>query len=219
MEKRYALSWSGGKDCTMALHLLKAQGVDVVCLITTVPIETGRTFGHDEKMELIEAQSESLSIPVHFIRCRYDHYTDDFIADLKQLKNKFALDGIAFGDIYLDGHFEWGEKTAVAAGIEALFPLKGKQTESARMLDRFIRTGYQSMVIRVRRDVIDAAFLGRVLDESFAEDIKKTDCCPMGENGEFHTFVYDGPLFNKSISIQTGSRIESDASIRLELFL
>ncbi|OKL36058.1 diphthine--ammonia ligase [Domibacillus mangrovi] len=219
MKKRYALSWSGGKDCTMALHLLKTQGVDVVCLVTTVPNETGRTFGHDEKTELIEAQSDSLGIPIHFIRCRSNHYTDDFIADLKQLKDKFMLDGIAFGDIYLDGHIEWGEKTAAAAGVKSIFPLKSKQSESARMLERFIDTGYKAMIIRVRRDAMDAAFLGRMLNDSFAADIAKMDCCSMGENGEFHTFVYDGPLFKVPIVVSTGDVIETSASFRLDMEL
>ncbi|OLN23678.1 hypothetical protein BTO30_03680 [Domibacillus antri] len=219
MKKRYALSWSGGKDCTMALHLLKAQGIDIVCLVTTAPIETGKTFGHDEKMDLIEAQSKSLGIPVHFIRCRYDHYTDDFILDLKKLKEEFSLDGIAYGDIYLDSHFEWGERTAAAAGIDALFPLKGRQSESAAMLERFIKTGYKALIIRVRRGVMDKAFLGRKLDESFARDVMETDCCPMGENGEFHTFVYDGPLFHTPIEVKSGGVIESAASFRLDISL
>lgn len=217
MTHRYALSWSGGKDCMMALHKLKKQHVDVVCLITTAPIETGRTFGHDEKMELIEAQSRMLGIPVHFIRCRYDHYTADFIADLRLLKESFSLDGIAYGDIYTDAHFEWGETTAAAADLQAVFPLRATPSAAANMLEEFIDTGYKATVIRVRKDKLSLAYLGRELDPSFAADIARTDCCPMGENGEYHTFVHDGPLFQSPIPLQKGKILESEATYRLEL--
>ncbi|MEM1503485.1 hypothetical protein RG959_08670 [Domibacillus sp. 8LH] len=217
--KRIALSWSGGKDCMMVFHMLKKQPVDIACLITTAPIETGRTFGHDEKMELIEAQSKALGVPVHFIRCRYDHYTEDFIRDLHGLKESFQLDGVAYGDIYTDAHFEWGENTAAAAGLSALFPLRAEPDQASRMLEEFIDTQYKAFIIRTRKDVISPDFLGRTLDASFAADIAQTDCCPMGENGEFHTFVYDGPLFQHPISFRTGDVLESDASFRLELFL
>ncbi|MET1031838.1 hypothetical protein [Domibacillus tundrae] len=217
--KRFALSWSGGKDCMMVLHKMKKQQMDVACLITTAPIETGRTFGHDEKMELIEAQGKALGLPVHFIRCRYDHYTEDFIQDLKMLKESFSLDGIAYGDIYTDAHFEWGENTALAVGLKAIFPLRGEPDKAAQMLEEFILTGYKAMVIRVRKDMLAPRYLGTVLNASFAEDIAQTDCCPMGENGEYHTFVYNGPLFQEPIPIKTGPLLESKASYRLELFI
>ncbi|WP_046174714.1 Dph6-related ATP pyrophosphatase [Domibacillus indicus] len=219
MTERYALSWSGGKDCMMALHKLKKQQLDVVCLVTTAPLETGRTFGHDEKMELIEAQGKALGLPVHFIRCRYDHYTEDFIQDLQMLKKSFSLDGIAYGDIYTDAHFEWGENTAGASRLKAVFPLRAAPAEAFKMLQEFINTGYKASIIRVRKDRLTPAYLGRKLDASFAADIIQTDCCPMGENGEYHTFVYDGPLFKKQIPIQTGNVAESEAAYRLELFL
>lgn len=219
MVKRYALSWSGGKDCMMVFHQLKQQQIEIACLITTAPIETGRTFGHDEKVELIEAQSKMLGLPVHFIRCRYDHYTEDFIKDLRLLKESFGLDGIAYGDIYTDAHFEWGENTAAAASLEALFPLRAEPDQASRMLKEFIDTDYKAMIIRTRKGMIDRHYLGRTLDASFMAEVVQTGCCPMGENGEFHTFVYDGPLFQKPIPVRVGDVIESDLSCRLELFL
>lgn len=219
LTKQYALSWSGGKDCMMVLHKLRQAGIEVVLLLTTAPIETGRTFGHDEKTELIEAQGRALGLPVHFIRCRYDHYTEDFIKDLRLLKESFGLYGIAYGDIYTDAHFEWGEKTAAAASLEALFPLRAEPDLASHMLKEFIDTDYKAMIIRTRKDMIGHHYLGRTLDASFMAEIVQTDCCPMGENGEFHTFVYDGPLFQKPISIRVGDVIESDVSCRLELFL
>jgi diphthine-ammonia ligase len=138
---------------------------------------------------------------------------------LNMLKESFSLDGIAYGDIYTDAHFEWGENTAAAAGLKAIFPLRAEPVKAAGMLEEFIDTGYKAIVIRIRKDRLTSDFLGKQLDWSFAEKITETDCCPMGENGEYHTFVYDGPLFQEAIPIHTGKVIESDTTYRLELSL
>ncbi|MGM7636702.1 diphthine--ammonia ligase [Bacillus sp. Hm123] len=217
MGKRVALSWSGGKDSCMALDLLVKQGYEVTCLITTVPKEIGRTFGHDEKTELIERQSKALSLPLHFVRCSLDRYTETFIEDLAQLKEKFQLDGIAFGDIYLEGHREWGENVAAAVELPALYPLWSKEEDSLQLLQNFIQSGYQAVVIRIRTDVLDDTWLGRQLDEDFYADIQSQALCPMGEHGEFHTFVYDGPLFHHPIQLTHGEIMTSERSKRLDI--
>ncbi|WP_100403499.1 diphthine--ammonia ligase [Bacillus sp. FJAT-42315] len=217
MGKRVALSWSGGKDSCMALDLLVKQGYEVACLITTVPKEIGRTFGHDEKTEWIERQSNALSLPLHFVRCSLDRYTETFIEDLVQLKERFQLEGIAFGDIYLDGHREWGENVAAAVGLPALYPLWSKEEDSLQLLQNFIQSGYKAMIIRLRLDVLDDAWLGRQLDEDFYVDIQSQDLCPMGEHGEFHTFVYDGPLFHHPIHLTHGKIVTSERSKRLDI--
>ncbi|VEF46930.1 tRNA-specific 2-thiouridylase MnmA [Bacillus freudenreichii] len=198
---RIALSWSGGKDSCMALHELTHKGSDVVCLVTTVPQETGKTFAHNEDMKRIEAQADSLGIPMEFIHCTYDTYNDDFLKELMRLKTKYKLDAIAFGDMYLDGHREWGQKLADAAKLEALYPLWAEQSQMTESLRKFIETGYKAEIIKVREDVLPASWVGRQLDESFLKDISKEDVCPMGESGEYHTFVYDGPLFKKEVNI------------------
>src|SRR4051794_25985088 len=100
MNKRIALSWSGGKDCCMALNNLISQGFEVVSLVTTVPKELGRTFGHGERTEMIRLQGEALKVPVHFIECTYENYTDQFVKTLQTMKNQFQLTGIAYGDLY-----------------------------------------------------------------------------------------------------------------------
>ncbi|PAQ15649.1 hypothetical protein CD798_05440 [Bacillaceae bacterium SAOS 7] len=217
MGKRVALSWSGGKDSCMALDLLVKQGYEIACLITTVPKEIGRTFGHDEKTELIERQSNALSLPLHFVRCSLDRYTETFIEDLVQLKERFQLEGIAFGDIYLDGHREWGENVAAAVGLPALYPLWSKEEDSLQLLQNFIQSGYKAVIIRLRLDVLDDTWLGRQLDEDFYVDIQSQDLCPMGEHGEFHTFVYDGPLFHHPIHLTYGEIVTSERSKRLDI--
>jgi diphthine-ammonia ligase len=216
MKKRIALSWSGGKDSCMALHTLIQQGYEIVSLVTTVPKEIGRTFGHGERMEMIRLQSEALSIPVYFIECQLDSYTEQFIQAVKDLKNQYQISGIAYGDLYLDGHREWGEKVAEAAGVEAIYPLWTRSENALDLLEQFVHSGYQAIVIRVREDVLNDSWLGRVLDDSFLKDIQKVAICPMGESGEYHTFVFDGPLFSKRIQLDKPEVVELETTKKLE---
>ncbi|KAB2337684.1 diphthine--ammonia ligase [Cytobacillus depressus] len=216
MKKRVALSWSGGKDACLSLDTLIHNGIEVVCLVTTVPTELGRTFGHGEKLELVKLQGEALEIPVEFITTSFNEYTERFIETIKTLKEKYDLNGIAFGDLYLEDHREWGEKLAVAVGIEALYPLWGEKENSLRMLKEFLYSGYKATVIRVREDVLDETWLGRQLDHTFFDDIQTKDLCPMGESGEYHTFVFDGPLYKKKIVLEDSEIIQLETTKKLE---
>ncbi|MBT2725292.1 diphthine--ammonia ligase [Bacillus sp. ISL-46] len=216
MKKRIALSWSGGKDCCMALDTLISHGFEVVCLVTTVPKELGRTFGHGERTEMIKLQGEALNLPVHFIECTYENYTSQFVEEVLSLKNQYNVTGIAYGDLYLDEHREWGEKVAIAADVDALYPLWMKKEASLQSLDKFVHSGYEAIVIRVREDVLDDMWLGRIIDESFLQDVQQTTICPMGESGEYHTFVYDGPLFSKRIQLEHGELIQLETTKKLE---
>ncbi|WP_066255242.1 diphthine--ammonia ligase [Neobacillus drentensis] len=216
MNKRIALSWSGGKDCCMALDTLISQGFEVVSLVTTVPKELGRTFGHGERTEMIKLQGEALSIPVHFIECTYESYTNQFVKAVQILKNQFNITGIAYGDLYLDEHREWGEKVASAAEVDALYPLWMKKEAALQSLERFVYSRYKAIVIRVREDVLDDTWLGRIIDKSFLDDVQETSICPMGELGEYHTFVYDGPLFTKKIQLENGELIQLETTKKLE---
>ncbi|MBT2689883.1 diphthine--ammonia ligase [Bacillus sp. ISL-47] len=216
MVKRVALSWSGGKDSCLALEALVKQGVEVTCLITTVPAEIGRTFGHGEKTELITLQANSLSIPVEFIACSYENYTERYVSELKRLKDKFELTGIAYGDLYMDGHREWGEKVAAESGVKAVYPLWMKAKDSIEALETFVESGYKAKVIRVREDVLDSSWLGRELNTAFLRDIQNEAVCPMGESGEYHTFVYDGPLFSQKIQLASPKLIQLETTKKLE---
>lgn len=216
MKKRVALSWSGGKDSCLALDVLTKQGMEVACLITTVPIEIGRTFGHGEKLELVKLQAEALGIPVEFISCNLENYTSSFVNALSIFKHQYHLDGIAFGDLYLEEHKEWGEKLANDTSIESIYPLWGRKEDALLFLNNFVQSGYKATVIRVREDVLDERWLGRQLDSAFIQDIMKRNCCPMGESGEYHTFVSDGPLFQAKIELEQPEIIKFETTKKYE---
>lgn len=216
MKKKIVLSWSGGKDSCFALDTLIQQGYEIISLVTTKPLNEGRTFAHDERTELIQLQGVALNLPVHFIECTFETYTEQFVQAVQSLKNQYQIIGIAFGDLYLEGHREWGEKVAAAAGVEALYPLWTTRKNALLSLEQFVHSGYQAKVIRVRQDFLDESWLGRLVDESFLQDVQTAPICPMGESGEYHTFVFDGPLFSKRILLERGEVIQLDTTKRLD---
>ncbi|GAB4073842.1 diphthine--ammonia ligase [Barrientosiimonas marina] len=196
MPKQVALSFSGGKDSCLALYYLQKQGVDVKCLLTTVLEDSKETVAHNEKLERVERQAERLDIPVYFIETNFPTYEDDFIWYISDMKQRYGIDGMAFGDIYLQGHREWGEKLAARAGVEPVYPLWSEQAKAAGWLCDFIALGFEAEVIKVDSEKLPQNWAGRKLDQSFVSDIMTySDVCPMGESGEYHTYVHDGPIF------------------------
>lgn len=193
--KQVALSFSGGKDSCLALYKLQQQNSNVSCLITTVWKQSQETVAHDENREKLQAQASSIGIPIHFIETDFKTYTTDFVWNLEVLKNKYQIEAIAFGDIYLDGHREWGEQVAEKAGLESMYPIWTKQEKVLDLLHEVVDVGFKAQVIKVDQTKLPANWVGRVLDESFIREIQQKDVCPMGESGEYHTAVYDGPIF------------------------
>ncbi len=215
---RVALSWSGGKDSCMTLDKLTRDGYEVACLLTTVPKEIGRTFGHGEKLELISAQADALGLPVEFISCTFDTYTEDYISALRQHIGKHGLNAIAFGDLFLAEHRDWGTGVAEAVGVQALYPLWMQPDGTREALKAFINSGYKAVVIRISDRFLSEEWLGREVDRTFYDDIlRQSQVCPMGEGGEYHTFVYDGPLFHRSVAFRKKEILQLETTKRLEL--
>lgn len=192
------LSFSGGKDSMFALHRMIEQGITVVCLMTTVWNESGETVAHGEKLKRLEDQAARLNIPIEWVVTDFENYTTDYKRRLEEIKETYQLDGIAFGDIYLEGHRKWGEELAQSVNLEAIYPLWTKKERSIDLLHDFVKTGYKSEIIKLDEEKLPKDWLGREIDQYFIEDIVKLDVCPLGESGEYHTYVYDGPLFQKN---------------------
>ncbi len=200
----------------MVLHRLAEAGEEVACLITTLPEDTGRTFGHGEKEERIREQADALGLPLEIISCKVESYTDDYLSALKNLKERYGLDAIAFGDLFLQEHRDWGTRVAADAGLAPLYPLWMKPEDTRDALLAFVQSGYRAVVIRVKDGALTPDWLGREVDRTFYEDILRENVCPMGEGGEYHTYVFDGPLFRRPVPFVKGEVLQLQTTKRLE---
>lgn len=198
-----ALSFSGGKDSSFALHKLQEEGVEVACLITTIWRESGETVAHGEKEEKIEKQASELGIPLEYIVTDFEGYTDDFKKRLMEIKGTYGIHAIGFGDIYLEGHREWGEDVAEAANLAALYPLWTKEENAAKVLRDYVAAGFKSKIIKVDEAKLPGSWIGIEIDADFISDVLKYNVCPLGEAGEYHSYVYDGPIFQKGKKSQS----------------
>jgi len=194
------ISWSGGKDASLSFYrAIKDKDVEAVCLLNMVSEDGKKSRTHGISSDLLKAQAEAIDIPIFQRKTSWDNYETEFIKLLSEFEQKEIQSGV-FGDIDLDEHREWVERVCSKAEMEPIFPLWQCGRE-ALLLD-FIRSGFKAVVVAVKTDMLSSDWLGRKIDESFIADLKKissVDLC--GEAGEYHTFVYEGPIFKKGINI------------------
>lgn len=188
-------SWSGGKDSCLALHRALQNGIEVTHLLTMFD-ETGlRSRSHAVSLEVMRAQADALGLKLVTPSASWKDYEAVFVENLLQLKNEGCETGI-FGDIDLQPHKDWEEKVCAKAGVTAQLPLWNENRLD--LVKEFWREGFKSVVICVDEEFLGKEFCGRVFDQSFVNDLpENVDEC--GENGEFHTFAFDGKLFKNSI--------------------
>jgi len=194
--KRAFFSWSGGKDSMLALHRALDAGYHVEALLSMFDEEGERSRSHGLLPHLVRAQAEALGIRLVTRRASWANYEAEFIA----ATTEFGAQGIRyglFGDIDLEPHREWEQKVCAAAGIEAVLPLW--QESRLALVDEFLALSYRARVVCTNGRWLDGSFCGRLFDASFLRDLPPgVDAC--GENGEFHTFVFDGPRFNTPVA-------------------
>jgi uncharacterized protein (TIGR00290 family) len=199
-------NWSGGKDSCLALHyILQNPHFDVRYLLTTVNEAYNRVSMHGVRESLLIQQANSLGIPLYQVRLPempdMATYEQEMNKHLTLLKNKGITHSI-FGDLFLADLKAYRETKLAEIGIMAEFPLWERNTTA--VLKEFISLGYQTIVVCAQQGLED--FCGRVIDERFIEDLPE-GIDPCGENGEFHTFVFDGPLFKKPLDFILGEKI------------
>jgi uncharacterized protein (TIGR00290 family) len=202
-----ALSWSGGKDSALTLAALRADArYDVVALLTSVTTGYDRISIHGVRRALLDAQVEAVGLPLYEVvlepSSSNDAYEAAFRRGVAALRADFpTLRKIAFGDLFLEDVRAYRERLLAPLGLEGVFPLWGLDTgELAR---RFVRDGYRAHLVCVDTSQLGGEFAGRALDASLIADLPPT-VDPCGERGEYHSFVWDGPLFAAPVPVVRG---------------
>ncbi|MEJ2301201.1 MAG: diphthine--ammonia ligase [Anaerolineales bacterium] len=208
MKNRAILAWSGGKDSALALYEMTRQDrTQVVALLTTVTEGYDRISMHGVRRELLAEQAKALGYPLEEVRLPQQCTNELYEQRTGQALEKYHQSGIAraaFGDLFLEDVRAYREERLSRIGMRGIFPLWGRNTsEVAR---QFVGLGFRAVVICVDTQALDRAFAGRDYDEDLLKDLPP-EVDPCGENGEFHTFVYAGPLFHRPVRIERGEKI------------
>ncbi len=199
--------WSGGKDAMLALDVLHSQSPRRVdALLTTIVEEVETVTMHGTPLPLIEQQAEALGIPLHVMRMPPNASNPTYEERLERALGPLLSEGhhtVVAGDLFLEDVRAYREEVLRTVGATPLFPLW--QRDTAWLARRFVERGYRAVVTSVDTTQLDPSFVGRTYDTAFLDDLPE-DVDPCGENGEFHTFVTDGPPFREPVSAESGER-------------
>ncbi|GAA3507976.1 diphthine--ammonia ligase [Aquimarina addita] len=207
MHKTY-FNWSSGKDSCLALYeILQQQEYQILTLVTTINKDFNRVSMHGLRELLLDQQVENLGFPIKKIEFPKDvsmtSYNEVMQRNVIELKNEGYTHCI-FGDIFLEDLRKYREEQLQTIGMKAVFPLWKRNTRE--LLLEFIKQGFKAITVCVNAKYLDASFCGRILDKRFLEDLP-ANVDPCGEHGEFHTFVFDGPLFKKPVQFEIGEKV------------
>jgi uncharacterized protein (TIGR00290 family) len=201
------LNWSGGKDSAYCLYQSRMQGLPVDALVTTINKTTGRIAMHGVRRSLLEKQAAAIGLRLYTVELPDQPGMTEYEAEIVNtnhiLKEKGFSQAIS-GDLFLEDLRTYREGLYARDGIECLFPLW--KTDTRQMMHDFIEAGFKAIIVCVNGSLLDKSFCGRVIDESFIADLPG-HVDPCGENGEYHSFVFDGPIFKQPIAFSKGETV------------
>lgn len=214
MRKKTWLSWSSGKDSAWALHVLRqSDEYEVTGLFTTINSAFNRVAMHAVRVELLRLQAQAVGLPLHLIEIPYPCSDEQYAAVMTDFMARAGNDGVrcmAFGDLYLQDVRRYREERMQGSGIEAVFPLWEKPTRP--LLQEMLAGGLRAYLTCVDPRVLPAEFAGQELTPELLERMP-SGIDPCGENGEFHSFVFDGPMFAHPLDIEMGEVVTRDGFV------
>ena len=218
MKKKTLLSWSSGKDSAWALHILRRQeDIEVVGLFSTVNKKYERVAMHAVRNELICQQAESVDLPLQLIPIPYpcsDSEYKTIMGNFIEGEKSQEINCFAFGDLFLKEVRSYREASLAETGIKPLFPLWGIATHE--LSKEMIGSGLRAKITCIDPKCLSVDFAGHEYDNAFFEQIPDS-VDPCGENGEFHSFVYDGPMFKSKVHVQVGETVSRDGFVYTDL--
>lgn len=199
--------WSGGKDSALALHRVQQEGkFEVVALLTTLNDNYRRISMHGVREELLDMQAESIGLPLVKVWVKAGsnaEYEKQMGEALNRLKDE-GVTHVIFGDIFLEDLRAYRENNLAKVGLQAHFPLWKQDTKL--LIGQFLQEGFETITCCINSNYLEEGFVGRKIDESFISSLP-ANVDPCGENGEFHTFCYKGPIFKKTIPVAVGEKV------------
>ena len=213
------VSWSSGKDSAWLVHSLRASGVEIGALLTTVNETAQRVAMHAVRVPLLEAQAAALGLPLWQIPIPSPCPNDVYERAMEAAVRRAVAGGythMAFGDLFLEDVRRYREERLAGTGLTPLFPLFGADT--TRLAREMVGGGLRARLTTVDPRVLDARFAGREFDAALLDELPP-GIDPCGERGEFHTFAYDGPMFARPVPVEPGVVVERDGFVFADLTL
>lgn len=209
MKPKAIFNWSSGKDSALALYtILKEDRFEISSLLTSINKEFQRISMHGVHVSLLEQQAESLGLPLIKMELPQEPSMEEYHQIMTKTMNEIQARGVThsiFGDIFLEDLRGYREDQLQTIGMEAVFPLWKKNTTD--LIHEFLDLGFKTIVTCVNETFLDKSFAGRTIDQDFIKDLP-ANVDPCGENGEFHTFTFDGPIFKDPVQFEIGKTVK-----------
>ncbi len=205
--KKAVMSYSGGKDSAYALYLAKEEGYEAIALVTTMVSEGARSWFHGIPEGLLKEVASSMEIPFYPIHTTLTNYEKAFEEALTLQKERGATHCI-FGDIDILAHRDWCEARCKNTGLEAVFPLW--QMDRKKVVEGYLKAGFLAVITVIDGKILPDYLIGMPLTQKIMRMMEALGADPAGENGEYHTFTYDGPLFKRPIAFEEKDALSLD---------